>query len=268
MRGKTFDIIDGHHRTTVANEKGYPKTLDAVMYRVGKDGHIVKESVSIPVSFLVENNTINPRALSTAQLNKLRRDWNPDMLGAIHVRESNDSVPDRIGASLFRGLNSHIAVTFFDDFIAGITAHDPDVIAIVRILEGFGLTVNKSKGEGHVRSPKTIWNIYGGGKEKKNPDLVRGVLAVVTTAYGATNDALDHLILEGVSKVLRRYGDTIDRNLLARKLSKAPGGPTRLIGKARGLRDLLHGTMANCMAEVIVETYNAGLRTQKLPSWR
>lgn len=268
MRTKQFDIIDGHHRVTVAHEKGYPKTLDCYVYRVERDGHLSKTHETIPVSALVENTTINPRTLAPKQLNHLRRHWNPDVLGAVSVRESDNGMPDHLGASLFQGLNAHIAVTFLDYFIAGNTARDPDVLAIVKILDEFGLVVDKSTGDGQVRSPKTLWNIYGGGRDKKYPELLRQTLAVLTTAYGTSTDGLDHLLLDGLSRVLRRYGETVDRELLSRKLSKVAGGPTRLVGKARGLRDLLGSSMSNCMAEVIVETYNNGLRKSRLPSWR
>lgn len=271
MAKKVYDIIDGNHRITVAREKGYPKAVDCTIYSIDRDGKITHTTQSLPVSALILNVDVNPRAtdLETATLNKLRNRWDPALLGTVAVRESGGTLNDRVANWLFEGLNEQKAVTFYHKFLAMLGQHNPDAMAIMAILNKHNLDLErKGSADGAIRSPQTLWRIYGGDKETKDPETLETTLATIIHAWGARHEALDHLILDGIARVLRRYGDDINKESLATKLAKYPGGPSALIGAGRGLRELIGGSAANCVAEVIVETYNRGLRTRKLAGWR
>ena len=52
--------------------------------------------------------------------------------------------------------------------------------------------------------------------------------------------------------------------MMIKKLAKYPGGASALLGDAKGIHERRHISVARCVAEQVIETYNSGRRSGKL----
>lgn len=163
-------------------------------------------------------------------------------------------------AALFRTLNNSSKPTPFDDFTKGVIAGDVECIVINAEVEAAGLAVSDQPGPGNIRAVGSLRSIYrvGGGK------VLADTLATVVAAWGKRPEVFDGHVLLGVGTVINRYADEADLAVLARKLAKRPGGAPALIGDARGMRRFKQSSVARCIAELVVDTYN-NRRQQQLP---
>lgn len=162
-------------------------------------------------------------------------------------------------ARLFLVLNNNRAVGPYDKFIVGLTAEDPDALAVNATLKKHGLQPSRSGGDGYLKCVDRAMKLHDNG-------LLDETLEIVTAAWGTRAGAVENQVLEGVSRVLDRYNGELDRAALVKKLSTHKGGPTALLGQARGLVALKSGMrVAGGVAEVIRDSYNKGRRAGALP---
>lgn len=159
-------------------------------------------------------------------------------------------------AALFRTLNNASRPGPFDDFTKGVVAGDEECVAINDIVTKAGLEVSDQASEGTVRAVVSLRSIY----RAAGPTGLADTLKVVTQAWGRRIDAFDGAVLLGVGTVVGRYAGDIDLAVLARKLAKRSGGALALLGDARGMRRFQQSSVARCVAELIVLTYNKGRR--------
>lgn len=162
-------------------------------------------------------------------------------------------------AHLFLVLNDARAVTGFDKFNVGLIAEDPRALAIDQTVRKHGWRISRQTRDGEIRCIGVVEELHKSG-------LLDDALATVTAAWGTRVSGVDAAILAGVAAVLGRYNGEVDHASLVHKLSKYRGGPTALLGNARGLRDLKSGmTVSRAVAEVIVDSYNKSRRSGALP---
>lgn len=174
-------------------------------------------------------------------------------------------------AEMFLQRNNDLTVRRVDKFLASVTAGRADQCEIIKIVEDSGWVISDDDYDGHIRAVAALERVYGASDnpdKERRPEVLRTTLEVVRRAWGLDQDGVAGFLIDGLGRFLIRYWEQVDVDRLIRKLSKYEGGPTALVGRSKELRAFIRTTVPNCVAEMIVETYNIGLRTNKLPAWR
>jgi hypothetical protein len=173
-------------------------------------------------------------------------------------------------ARMFVERNTRRTVPAFAKFRAAVEAGAPDQCEIQKIVEAAGWRLAEEGGDGKIRAVAALERAYGanGKDEVRHPDRLRTTLEILHRAWGYDRDAVAGHLVDGLWRVVGRYGDELDHDTLIRKLAKYSGGPLALIGRAKELRSFINTSVPNAVAEIVVEAYNRGLRTTQLPGWR
>jgi hypothetical protein len=237
------------------------------------------------------------RQLRPEWVKYLAENWNPDALGIIHVSRRKDafyvmdgqhrvfacrlrgeptrlleckvyedlSKPDE--AQLFGGLNKQKNVRLIDDFRVSLN-HDPDSIAINRIIESVGLSLSDQSRDGTITAIKACIDVYNGKPfraKEPTPWALAKALRTLTDAWGTNRDAVSGHMVMAAGALHLRYGDELDAAHLARKLALFNGGPVAVTSRAKIRREMAPSTLWRSVAEVMVDIYNKGRRKTVLP---
>ena len=171
-----------------------------------------------------------------------------------------DVQDDARASALFIKLNSRVVVHPYDRFRNARDAGFPEAVGVSEIAAAHDLTIDRKAGDGHLICVGALTEIY----RLDDGATLEACLATIMQAWGSTCNALEGKIVEGMAIVYRRYSHAIEWPVLIKKLAKYPGGPSSLLGDARGLRNYKHMSISRCVAERILETYNAGRTTGRL----
>lgn len=167
-------------------------------------------------------------------------------------------------AALFRVLNNTSKTTAIEDLIKGITAGDPESVAISHIAARNNLWIALQSGEGLISCAAAMRKIYR-SSAGTGPAALGFALHIATSAWGTHSDAVEGHIVSGLGTVYLRYGEEVDRAALIRKLAKYRGGAPGLLGQAKSLRAMRPATVGRCVAMIVVDIYNNG-RRDRLPA--
>lgn len=175
----------------------------------------------------------------------------------------HEDVTDDAGANLlFLELNTRKQQTSFQKYSAAVRAGIPDAVGVANVCAAHRIAVRASTGDrcaACVDKLRRIWNYDLG----ISLDMT---LDVINTAWGSTSDSMEGVIVEGLGMVIHKFGATashgglIDYAALTTKLSKYPGGANGLHGQAKARVRYRRSSVARCVYEIIIETYNAGRR--------
>jgi len=270
------------------------------------DEHAIKGTCFLKIATLKVDDRVQ-RPLDRVRAHNMAMEFNPDGFGIIHVsRRTNgdhfiidgqhrvaaakeflgDSVNGQLieckvyerlslreEAERFRLLNSEVGPGRIQKFLISIEERHPETLAIVKILNEFGLRVAYYAHDQCVPAVGALQAVYRGlatknAKHQQRPELLTSTLAVLTTAWGGVAGSLNGELIEGIGRLLEMRGDKIDLKDLAKRLSSYPGGGPGVIGKARGRRDIMGGRLANNVAEVALEIYNRGRRVNTVEALR
>lgn len=244
-------------------------------------------------SFAASRLTVDPevqRALgvSPAHVKRIRQNWEPKATGRITVSKRPDgrlvvidgmhrveaAPPDFVfrcdvhegltfeeECDLFRKLNTTRVRSAFDDFDKGVKAGDPECIEIAGVVAGRGLKIGPVPSDGRVAAVASLRNVY----KSVGADGLDRTLGIVTEAWGPRADALDGKIIQGIGQLVASQNGALDDAALVKKLSKYAGGPTGLLGAAKGLKAMRPGTLPGHVASITLDLYNHG-RRKKLES--
>jgi len=183
-------------------------------------------------------------------------------LGVIQTMEYRGlTIPEE--AALFRLLNKTEKVSRVDQFLISCVEQDPASVRLAGFLAAHGWAVGASATESRLSAIASLERVYA-----RSPEAADGTLAVLTVAYGHIPTAVQGSLIEGVGRMLARYGQDVNLTLLAKRLSSLPGGPNALLGNARGRNVARTGNLSSQVAQIITnEVYNKGLRSNALPEW-
>lgn len=154
-------------------------------------------------------------------------------------------------ARLFRRLNNTRSPSLIDDFKAGLVEGDPEIVGISDILLNHGLRVGYDPRK-NVRCVSVLQRLYG-----YSPEVLDETVAVAQSAWGDTIGAMDATVLGGIGEVLRQYNGEIDRDNLAKRLSRIPGGPDGVVSRAKTLREIRSGNLRTHASTIVLDVYNA-----------
>lgn len=165
-------------------------------------------------------------------------------------------------ARLFRRLNTTAKPQALDLFRIRVVEGDAAAIDIDRILREAGWDSSLAHGmQSAFSAVAAADRLY-----KLDPSAMQKSITTMTKAWG--HDEADGRVFEGIGMVFARHGDAIELSNLAERLSVFPGGQRGLLGRARGLAEMVSTTVGRAVAEVVVEVYNARRKTRALPAWR
>lgn len=241
------------------------------------------------------------RALDTRRADRMAADLRMDALGAITVSRRADGThhiidgQHRVAAVLRAGLGdellpclqyegltrTHEAGMFIrlneskqiqavDRFRIRVVEEDPIAVALNTALLDNGWRLGGSH-DGCFSAVSALENVYRGAgvtADHANLDTCRTLLSMITTAFGDAKDGGRKEIVAGLGLMLLRHRHDMDLHKVAAEMAKYPGGPLGLVGRAKGLRELQGGNVADSMAEVLINLHNKGRRSRRLPEWR
>jgi hypothetical protein len=181
--------------------------------------------------------------------------------GTIQTMEYHGlTVPEE--AALFRLLNTTEKVSRIDQFLIACVEQDPAAVRLSSFLLAHGWSVGPSALEGRLSAIGSLERVYA-----LDPDAADATLAVLTKAYGHRPAAAQGMLIEGLGRMLAKYGRDVDLDDLAKRLAGVPGGPDGLLGNARGQALTRTGNLSKQVARVITNLYNQRRRTSALPEW-
>lgn len=164
-------------------------------------------------------------------------------------------------AALFRLLNKTEKVSAIDAFLIACVEQDPGAVELAGFLADHGWAVaGGSAVEGRLSAIGSLERVY-----RISPPAADAALAVLTKAYGHNPDAVQGSLIEGLGRMLARYGESINLDDLAKRLSGVT--PNNLVGNARGQQLTRTGSLHTQVSKVITNIYNQRRRTTAIPEW-
>lgn len=168
-------------------------------------------------------------------------------------------------ANVFIGLNAQLNVAPYSLFHLHCTAGHPRENAIRRIVEGNGCKISRSK------EPNCISAVSSLGRVKdRGDDVVLGqVVRTLKAAYDGDPGAFEGTMIEGLGMVFNRFNGLTNEKQMIDRLSAVRLGVRGLLRRAEDTRMKTGSPKIQCVAAVIVESYNKGLhdKKKKLPNW-
>lgn len=165
-------------------------------------------------------------------------------------------------AALFRLLNTSVKPSRIDTFLIACVEQNPDALRLAGFLSDHGWSVGTSTIESRLSAIGSLERVYA-----LAPEAASGALAVLTAAFGHRPAAVQGSLIEGLGRMLAKYGQDVDLNDLSKRLASVPGGPDGLVGNARGQQLTRTGNLSTQVARVITNLYNQRRRTTALPDW-
>lgn len=133
-------------------------------------------------------------------------------------------------AALFLAVNgARTAIRAYDKFRAAVTARDPDALDIKKIVESFGLQIQKAQAWNYVCAIQSVEYAH------KNNENLADTLSVLTRWEAHQNDrdpsVFERALIRAVSDFLCHYGDNADAAKLVRGMNTQ--SPNRIISAIR-----------------------------------
>lgn len=173
-------------------------------------------------------------------------------------------------ARLFVKTNNSVGVRPLDKFRVRLVEGERVAVELNSILTDHGWRVppGGTRGQGHFLSVgelERVWNGADNRLKKEHPDAVRLTIATLTEAWGHQPDAVRSELIGGIGRLFIRYPDA-DWERVARGLSIS-GSPIQFVAAAKSRVTNGHQKLYNAIAALAVETYNKGLRSNRLSVW-
>jgi hypothetical protein len=176
----------------------------------------------------------------------------------------NDNVPCIIhpiadaqsAARLFYKLNTgRKPPTAVDKYITGVTSGYTDHVAVDTIVRAAGYTVKNETAEDVIRAAGALMLTY----KRFGEQTLRATLETIRDTWGKDENSMVAGIINGYGVFLHQHDSCLDYARLIDRMAKnfTPG---RLVGSARSRREIMRGSEANAVAQILEDTYNTGLR--------
>lgn len=177
-------------------------------------------------------------------------------------------------ADLWMKLNTKTNVTTLEKFRARVIAGDPIAVDIQQIIQNRGLAIGFS-GPGKIQAVGSCEKIYTGYRthlQTHHPDKLGTTLTLLVENFGMSKEALNGDLILGVGLILLTYKKRVDVTRLSGVLDRLPGIDNQkavsLLTRAGVMAKASMGNKIDAIANLVVDAYNRGLRTNQLPAYR
>lgn len=217
-------------------------------------------AVGIPVAswrseeelVLLDGQHRNAMLCRVGQENRL---WTYDVYRGLSLQEE---------ATLFRFLNNTKRLGALELFNAAVTAEDPHAVAIAKLAKGAGFTIRAGSGA-CLTAIGSFARLY----DKDDGRTAKLTLALAVSLWGRDHDAVHGVVLDGLGRMLFRYGAGVNVDRLIRKMKHDGSDPLTLIGRSRTYAKTAGVKVPDAFATIMVNIYNKGpgKATDQLPPW-
>jgi len=243
------------------------------------------------------------RALKEKWVDKLARDFDPDLLDIITVSDRGNGTyavidgQHRVAAirrlfnddsqmvecKVHKGLAIHEEAARFVGkaetlgmspsvkFMQKVKARDREAVAIDAVVRECGYKVANYSGDGVlscVSSLRSVFRGFSNDDKAENPALLKQTLIVIRSTWGNASQGLHSMIVVGIGRLIASRSKAICYPDLIARMASFPGGASGILGRARGLQALVGGSVPAAVADVIIDVYNKGKRQNKIEPLR
>lgn len=252
----------------------------------------------IPASQLEVDRRVQRDDLNQRKVETIEREYNEDALGVIIVSARKDrglyivdgwhrteatkrrDPSHELTCHVFEGLtlvqeaemfldyNYSDKPSLLEKYKVRLAAEDADSLLIEQITTSRGWKVDPNPAPGHIQAIGALYRINELSKKvEADPHLLDAVLLVVTRAWSNDREGAQAVILEGLARIIAKYGDRVDINRLYEVLRNRSGGVSALHTEATQMAKMERSRVTNMVAHLIVTTYNKSARSRALPAW-
>lgn len=235
---------------------------------------------------------VNPQAqrkLDQSWADQLSKDFNPDLMGFIHVSHRDgwfyvidgqhrrqaaiqwlgsdqqvqchvyEELTTEQEAQLFLDLNKQKKQGAMSKYKVALTAGQPVETDVDRIVRSLDLRIGTSAQLEEISCVTAILKVY----RKHGPGSLSTALRVIRDAYGY--EGFKPAVIEGAALVVDRYGNGLDTEQMVKRLKTAT--LVELHRQAKSLREGSGNALGQCYAHKMVEFYNRGRGAKVQPWW-
>lgn len=235
---------------------------------------------------------INPqaqRALNEAWAKQLADQFNPDLMGFIHVSRRDgwyyiidgqhrqraaiiylgsdqqvqchvyDNLTNEQEAQLFLELNNTKRQGPMSHYKVALTAGKPDECDIERICRSLDLKVGLDKTCEEIGCVTALIAVY----RKHGPGSFSFAMRVIRDAYGY--DGFKRQTISALALIKDRYGDKIAEDRLVERLART--GVVELNRSAKSMKEATGNPADQCFAHAMVQFYNQRNASAKVDPW-
>lgn len=235
------------------------------------------------------------RELDQAWVDHLVANWNPDAIGIPVLSERSDGsfaildghhrieafrtvnapinghraraqvwtgLSESEEADRFVRLNTNRGVKAIDKYDKAVRAGWSTYVGIEAVLRRHKLRVQSGDSDGIIQCVAQLVRIYDRYGERH----LDKTLSLAIAAWGRTTATVQGSVIAGLSLFLGRQV-SVDEEVLVKKMRAFPGGPSGIIGRARGSQEVHGSSIPNNIAAILTVTYNKSRGRNKLPDW-
>ena len=169
------------------------------------------------------------------------------------LRRRKERIPDSADRSF--------AVEALPKFQAAITAGRPEESAVNRIVQGAGLRIGNLRQPRTVMAVATLLRVYKQG----GPDVLRRTLRIAYESFG--DAGLDSAVISGIGLLCQRFNGQVDDDTAIAQLGSIRNGASGLMQQVAILGQQTGKQKTHCVAAAVVDSYNRGRRSKRLPNW-
>jgi len=256
-------------------------------------GHISKMSSLVKVNEMFVDYTYQRKPLK-AKINRIVKNFNPDLLGVItcSMRDDNTlAIIDgshryhslvqmgmkdvSVNALVYFGLTikdeaqifaltnkEHTKPTPSQIFKAGIVSGDPIAVGISNVVAKVGASFEEGPGINKIRCVATVRRVY----TNAGASILTKTLETLKAAYPDNTEMYRDQMISALGCIYHRYGKKVDQKRMSEVLAKI-GNPSLVIAQAQAMMSSGQTVTFTSLPFLIVSRYNVKLKNNRLPDF-
>lgn len=185
--------------------------------------------------------------------------WGEDEKVPCRVVSASD--PARAAEIFDRCNTSRKSVPPIEKFKVRVTAGYETEVAVSKIVKAAGYKIGTEPRDGNIGAVQALVSVY----RSFGADTLKDSLSIIQSAWGMDKNAVVAPIVRGMGSFMAEFGHKANWQRVGDQIGKhyTPG---RLLGAAKTAKEMLRGSTADAIKQVIVNTYNRGLKSGHLAS--
>jgi hypothetical protein len=163
-------------------------------------------------------------------------------------------------SALFLILNKVASVAPYDKYVQAVLSEDGIALAVERCLASHGLHAAQSTADSALVCTSTLLKM----QEFDNGKSLDLTLATIKAAWGTKAAGFEGKIVEGIGLLYFTFNGQIDKPSLIKKLAKYAGGPSALLGDAKGRTLIQKRSLGRSVTDQIIDIYNQHRKAGRL----